>query len=99
MSKFANGEYMSLSWDGKPDAYYIMGHVTHDEGIEILQREGIIDNDTIIGRAEHIYGRWSIETDEHLQMLREYSSSGRGRFKITMFGLGIFAEVKKQCDR
>lgn len=96
MSRHANGEYIPLVGDGKPDAHYIMGHVSHDEGIETLREAGVVYDDTVIGHAKHVYGKWSMETDEHLQMLRQYNSAGRGRFKITMFGLGIFAKSSQE---
>jgi len=87
---------MSLHWDGSPDAYYIMGHVSHNEGMDILRGEGVVheDNEAKIGRARNIYGRWSMQPGEdgNGHVLREYNQSGRGRFKITAFGIGIFAE-------
>jgi len=91
--KAAEGEYIPLIWDGKPDAYYIRGHVSHEEGIEILLEDGVIYEDTIIGQAQHIYARWSMEPGENgnQHCLREYNKAGKGRFKVTMFGLGIFA--------
>lgn len=91
--RYENGEYMCLVWDGSPDAYYIMGHVQHKEGLETLFGEGVIDDNTQIGQARHLYGRWSMEPGEDggQHYLREYTESGRGRFKITVFGAGSFA--------
>jgi len=88
--KCNDGEYMPLNWYGTPDAYYIKGHVSHEEGIEILFDAGAIDHDYEVGRASHIYGRWSMQPGEdgNQHFLREYSESGRGRFKITMFVVG-----------
>lgn len=92
----AEGEYIPLIWDGTPDALYIRGHVNYKDGLEILIQAGVIDPDEItdIGLAEHCYGRWSIEPGENgnQHCLRDYSKPGRGRFKITMFGIGIFAK-------
>lgn len=91
---FIEGEYIPLIWDGKPDAYYIKGHVSHEDGIKILFEGGIIDDETEVGQAQHIYARWSTQGDAPqnvTQVLREYNKPGRGRFKVTMFGIGIFA--------
>ena len=93
MKKYNNGDYMSLIWDGQPDAFYIKGHVNTEDGWAILADEGIVEGREI-GQAEQIYGRWSTEGDTEWPLtLREYKSSGRGRFKITMFGVGMFAKA------
>jgi len=95
MARYNDGEYMALIWDGGgPDAYYIKGHVSHEDGIDILISEGVIDNAADVGRAVQKYGRWSLEgdaTDGCNSFLREYKKPSRGRFKITEFGIGIFA--------
>jgi hypothetical protein len=94
--KFMDGEYIPLIWDGPPDAHYIKGHVSHEEGIEILIQEGAIYKDTVIGQAYHCYGRWSMNGEDSREdgnsSLKEYKRPGRGRFKITVFNLGIFAK-------
>lgn len=93
MSRFNDGDYMSLLWDGQPDAFYIKGHVNTETGLAILTDEDVI-GDRKIGRAEQIYGRWSTEGDtEWKHILREYKNPGRGRFKITVFRIGIFAKT------
>ena len=95
MNRYTDGEYMNLTWDGQPDAHYIKGHVSHEDGMETLLDEGVIYEDIVIGHARHIYGRWSTQGDAPegvTQVLREYNKPGRGRFKITAFGLGIFAK-------
>ncbi|KKL67465.1 hypothetical protein LCGC14_2134670 [marine sediment metagenome] len=94
MSRYEDGQYMNLTWDGTPDAYYIMGHVSHFRGVETLIDEGVIEDDSRIGQAEHKYGRWSMEPGENgnQHFLREYCNPGRGHFKITVFGVGIFAK-------
>lgn len=98
MSRYEDGQYMNLVWDGTPDAYHIKGHVNHADGIKTLIGEGVIEDDSKIGQAVHKYGRWSTEGDtEWTHTLREYKNPGRGRFKITVFGVGIFAELK-QCE-
>ena len=91
--RYENGEYMTLIFDGSPDAYYIMGHVAHKEGIDTLINEGVIDEESEVGFGVHKYGRWSIEPfeDGNRHVLREYQKPGRGRFKITVFGVGIYA--------
>lgn len=92
--KYEHGEYIPLSWDGPPDAYYVMGHVEHEEGLETLRNEGVVYADTVIGHANRVYGRYSMQPgpDGNCHVLREYNSPGRGRFKITTYGLGIFAD-------
>ncbi len=94
--KYNYGDYIYLIWEdgGSPDAYYIRGHVSHDEGIATLIGEGAIDNEFEVGRADHIYGRWSMQPREDGtgHILRTYKEPGRGRFAITEFGVGIFAK-------
>ena len=95
MARYENGEYMDLIWDGRPDSYHIKGHVSHKNGIDTLIDVGAIDDETEIGQAVHKYGRWSMQVDAPdgcSAVLREYIKPGRGRFKITVFGVGIFAE-------
>ncbi len=92
MSRYNDGDYMPLIWDGQPDAFYIKGHVNTKDGWSILVDEEVVD-DRKIGQAEQIYGRWSTEGDtEWTHTLREYRNPGRGRFKITVFKVGIFAK-------
>ena len=94
MNRYNNGEYMPLLWDGQPDAFYIKGHVDTKTGLAILGNEDVI-GDRKIGRAEQIYGRWSTEGNtEWTHTLREYKNQGRGRFKITVFRVGIFAKKR-----
>ena len=93
--KLEDGEYMPLVWDGQPDAFYIKGHVDTKTGLAVLAEEDVIGDK--IGQGVQKYGRWSTEGDcEQPHTLREYLNPGRGRFKITVFGIGIFAkkEVK-----
>jgi len=90
--KIVEGEYIPLIWDGRPDAHYIKGHISHDDGIEILFDEGAIDDETEVGHAQHIYARWSMEPHH---VLRDYDEPGPRRFAVTMFGVGIFAEALK----
>ena len=97
MSRYEDGEYMILIWDGSPDAYYIKGHVSHEDGIDILIGEGVIVDAAEVGHAVHKYGRWSLQGDAPegcSSVLREYKNPGRGRFKITVFGIGIFGDVE-----
>ena len=91
MSRYEDGEYMDLVWDGTPDAYYIKGHVTNEDGLAILGDWGIVEPS--IGQAQQIYGRWSMDGDnDGCQTLRDYNRPGRGRFKITVFATGIFTK-------
>ena len=89
--KHADGEFIDLIWDGPhPDAYYIRGHVSLEKGMRILLEEEVIDEEIVIGYIRHIYGRWSMQGDAPdgtTCVLREYNQSGRGRFKVTKFGL------------
>ncbi len=92
--RYNDGEYMNLIWDGPPDAYYIKGHMTHEQGIEILLGECAIEDEKDVGQARQVYGRWSMQGDAPEGcscVLRIYKESGRGRFKVTEFGVGIFA--------
>ena len=92
--RYEDGEYMDLVWDGTPDAFYIRGHVSNADGLEILHDAEVVDDLSVLGKGIQKYGRWSTETNdmdcEHV--LREYLEPGRGRFKMTVFGVGIFAE-------
>ena len=96
--KYKDGDYIRMIWDGTPEAYYIKGHVSHVDGIDNLINEDAIDDESEVGLAEHKYGRWSTQgdcPDGCTQTLREYKEAGRGRFKITVFGVGIFAKGKE----
>ncbi len=99
MGKYQDGQYIILVWDGFPDAHYVKGHVSDEDGRDIVINEACLDEDQAkkLGQAEHKYGRWSTEADGPegcSQTLREYKSPGRGRFKITVFGVGIFAKAE-----
>ena len=100
--RFEDGEYMNLIWDGSPDAHYIKGHVSHKDGIYTLIDYGVIDDSTEVGQAVQKYGRWSMQGDAPegcSSVLREYKDPGRGRFKITEFGVGVFAkQALKESD-
>lgn len=102
MSRFNDGEYINLVWDGPPDAYYVKGHVSNEDGKEALVKEAYLDEEQIeeLGQAEHMYGRWSMEPGEDggQQCLRDYMNPGRGRFKVTRFGVGIFAKNEKEVE-
>lgn len=89
---FNDGEYMPLLWDGQPDAFYIKGHVDTETGLAIFAESDVI-GDREVGQGVQKYGRWSTQGDSEWPLtLREYKNPGRGRFKITVFGIGIFAE-------
>ena len=93
--KYNNGDYIYLNWDGNPDAYYVKGHVENYTGLVILEDAGALDNGELdnIGVGQHLYARWSMEPGEdgNQHFLRTYKTPGRGRFKITEYGVGIFA--------
>ena len=93
--KYNDGEYIPLIWEeGGADAYFIKGHVLHSEGIETLIGEGAIDDENEVGLANHCFARWSMEPreDGNGHILKTYKESGRGRFKVTEYGVGIFAK-------
>ena len=95
MSKYKDGEYIPLVWEGRPDAYYIKGNVSREDGINILIGEGVIDNATDVGLAVHVYGRWSAQGDAPegcTTVLREYLEPGRGRFSMTGFNVSVSAK-------
>ncbi len=94
--RYEYGQYMALIWDGTPDAYFIKGHVSDALGKETIEAEACLDarEAEALGEGEHRYGRWSMEPceDGNGHVLRDYKDPGRGRFKVTMFGVGIFAK-------
>ncbi len=94
-----HGEYIQLNWHYQsPDAYYIRGWISTEEGKTTLTNEGAIIEYDEVGSANHMYGRWSMEPREYDNghILRTYKESGRGRFKITEFGIGIYAKKEKK---
>ena len=99
--KTKHGEYIPLVWDcGNPDAYYIRGHIDEQEALGVLEDEGEmldgkLESGNAIGKARHVYARWSMQGDAPqgcTSVLREYNNPGRGRFKVTAFNVGCFAE-------
>ena len=100
MSRYSVGEYMPLNWEGRPDAYYVMGHIGNEAGKDIIINEACLDEVEAenLGQAEHIYGRWSMEPGEdgNQHFLRECKGPGKGRFPITMFGVGVFAKKAQE---
>ena len=109
--KNRDGEYICLIWEcGTPDAYYVRGHVDEDAAIATLEMEGEmldgkLENGDTHGKPRHAYARWSVQGDAPdgcNRVLREYSSPGRGRFKVTVFDTGIFAKKdltnETECD-
>jgi len=99
MSRYKDGDYIYLVWEdvGTPDAFFIKGHVSHKDGIEKLIGECAIDSEDEVGEANHCYARWSMEPreDGNGHILKTYKSTGRGRFRVTEFGVGIFAKTKE----
>ena len=87
--KEKDGEYIYLNWEGKANAYYIRGWVSHEDGIQILFGESQIDKENEVGQANHRYARWSMEAgdDGNRLMFRDYKHPGRGRFKVTEFAV------------
>jgi len=70
------GEFISLIYDGEPDAFYIRGHISDKDALEILDyydcltkiEMKLINKDYVpiyykadIEGIYHRYGRWSIE--------------------------------------
>lgn len=82
--KYEYGDYISLCWEGTPDALFIKGHVPFDEAIEKLRQWGD-DPRFVLGAPVHEYARWSLDAaSEYTHNLRNYSVPGRGRFPVTM---------------
>lgn len=80
--KFKDGGYIPLVWNGTKEVYYVKGHIDFEEAKEIIKEaEGIDCNEF---ETIHSYARWSCESDNEIGIvLRDYSKSGRGRFKVT----------------
>ncbi len=65
MLKGSPGDYITLDWDAGPTTEYVHGHVTRDEFINALVREGIFwPNDAASPKEEtkdieirHVYAR------------------------------------------
>jgi len=96
-----DGEYIHLIWEcGNPDAYYIRGHITAENALGVLEEQGEmldgkLENGDKHGPPRHAYARWSTQGDAPegcSQTLREYKSSGRGRFKVTVIDTSIFSK-------
>jgi len=76
-----HGDLIVLVWDTTPEYEVFRGHVALEETTEALRAYGYPP----ATRVEHRYGRWSQENNsEHIMVLRDYFSRGRGRFPITL---------------
>jgi hypothetical protein len=81
--KEKDGTYMALYWDGKPEAYFIRGHVLKNEACKTLEREAEVDPDDV-GYVKHKYGRWGFsDCEDFNRSLNVYDVQSRGTFKIT----------------
>ena len=82
--KTKEGEFIDLSWDCGPEAFYIRGHIPLDEAKKILTTH--IRGDYKTEEPVHKYARWSCDARvEHDHSLIDYDKPGKGRFKITEF--------------
>ena len=107
MSRYENGEYINLVWDGSPDAYYIRGHISEEAALGVLEEQGEmvdgkLENGDAIGKSRHVYARWSMQGDAPdgcTSVLRDYKEPGRGRFKVTVLYTGIFAKKDSSNDQ
>jgi len=87
MSKYKDGEFIELSWEGPSEAFYIRGHIPFDKAKEILALHiGENGDDYDVAEPVHKYARWSCDARvEYDHSLVDYYLPGRGRFKITEF--------------
>lgn len=83
MSKYQDGEYISLVWEYTPETLYVKGHIDPAEAARIIEENE--DYAYEIETPVQAYGRWSTEawiSDGCTQGFREYSERGRGRFPV-----------------
>lgn len=97
------GEPINLIWDGKPDAYYVKGHVDKDEAIDtICDYEGfpLLVCDMV---ADHIYAKWCKATEDDMVDGCDFSFRTRhvaraGWFKVTEVRLKKDAAKEANAD-
>ena len=87
--KTRDGEAISLSFDGVPDAFFVGGHVTLEEFNEACDAQYEDDwKEYKLGEIQHVYARWSCEypvsNDLQCQVLRDYAKPAPRRFPVTM---------------
>jgi len=81
------GEIILLCWDGKPDAYYVKGHVPYNEAIyAVCDYEGF---DPEKMKASHVWAKWCRVSEddgfpEGVELsFRVQKKESRGWFKVT----------------
>lgn len=87
-----DGDYIPLTWDGGPDAYYVRGHIELPEALNIILSEEFLGSIDDVETGRHVYARWSMQGDAPegcSSVLREYEGPGRGRFKVTAFKVRV----------
>lgn len=83
--KRVGGDYISLCWEGMPEAYYVKGHVSFDEACGIVAREERFDPAAL--HSTRKYARFVFRQEgtpdgcDHT--LKVYSVPAPGRFKVT----------------
>jgi hypothetical protein len=85
MSKYKHGEYIYLYWGGRPELFFVAGHMTCEEARAILEYEEGADYE--FSDPVPMYARYSMEYNcdgEPGHVLREYKNPGRGRFPVMM---------------
>ncbi len=92
MSKHKDGDYIPLVWEQyTPDAYFVRGHIDFAEAKDIILAEECLDDNKLNGKPiRHAYARWSMQGDAPEGcscVLKEYDTSGRGRFKVTVLSV------------
>jgi hypothetical protein len=81
--KEKDGTYIALMWDGKPETYYIRGHILKNEACKELQSQQEIDPDDV-AYVKYKYGRWGFSQHEDFNRnLYVKDEPSRGSFKIT----------------
>jgi hypothetical protein len=76
MARQVDGEYIPLLWEGKPDAFFIKGHVSEHDALAELEEQEVLTTGyrdykqpnlpwvwlrAELSHANHCYARWSME--------------------------------------
>lgn len=97
------GQVMDLYWtgDGRPDAYYVRGHVELSEALEALTEYYELPAEELgikTGRhawARYVFAGWVLRGDGVDHALRVYDDHSRGAFPVTEFRV----EQRARCER
>lgn len=86
MSKYNNGEHISLHFEDYENEEFFKGHLTEDECRTALFESCGYDCE-VVKIKRYAYAFWGIGFDssgDRWQALYERSEGGRGRFKVTV---------------